>query len=177
MQAAIWNQTDGTPPAAIGGPEEVRALMSAAGVSENTAGTDLPAIANPNGGSPNTGAVSASGDVLPNSLVAAVEEPAIVRLDAAQLYTKRFQAGKKAFGDLVVAANGNVDHLDLTVERKVGKRWKATKKLPTRKFEAGTTALQVPLGRLAVGKYRLVVSVGGPVGEPEGRTVGFSAGK
>jgi hypothetical protein len=177
MQAAIWNQTDGTPPAAIGGPEEVQALLNGAGVSENTAGTDLPPIANPNAGSPTTGAVSAGGEVLTSTLVLEIEDPAIVRLDAAQLYQKRFGAGKKAFGDLVVAANGNVDHLDITVQRKVGKRWRQAKKLPTRPFEPGTTTVQVPLGRLAVGKYRLLVAVGGPVGEPESRTVGFSATK
>jgi hypothetical protein len=178
MQAAIWNQTDGTPLLAMSETgDQARAFLGSAGVGENTTGADLPRIEDPNAGSPSTGAVSASGAVLPNTLVAEIEEPAIVRLDAAQLYTKRFQAGKKAFGDLVVAANGNVDHLDLTVQRKVGKRWKATKKLPTRKFKPGTTTVQVPLGRLAVGKYRVLVSVGGPVGEPEERTVGFSAGK
>ena len=144
MQAAIWNQTDGTPLVAIGGAEEVQALLTGAGVSENTAGTDLPAIANPNAGSPNTGAVSASGEVLPNSLVAEIEEPAIVRLDAAQLYPNRFSAGKKAFGDLVVAANGNVEHLDLTIQRKVGKAWKQAKKLPTRDFDPGTTTVAGP---------------------------------
>jgi hypothetical protein len=178
MQAAIWNQTDGTPLLAMTETgDQARAFLGSAGVGENTTGADLPRIEDPNAGSPSTGAVSASGEVLPSTLVAEIEEPAIVRLDAAQLYPKRFGAGQKAFGDLVVAANGNVDHLDITVQHKVGKHWKATKKLPTRKFEPGTTTVQVPLGRLAVGKYRLLVSVGGPVGEPEGRTVGFSAGK
>jgi hypothetical protein len=177
MQAAIWNQTDGTPLLATGGAEEVQALMTGAGVTENTAGTDLPRIDNPNAGSPSTGAVSASGEVLPTTPVAEIEEPVIVRFDTAQLYPKRFRAGQKSFGDLVVAANGNVDHLDITVQRKVGKRWKATKTLPTRKFKPGTTTVQVPLGRLAAAKYRLVVSVAGPVGEAEQRTVGFSAGK
>lgn len=177
MQAAIWNQTDGTPLVATGGAEEVQALLTGAGVTANTAGTDLPAIANPNAGSPSTGAVSASGEVLPAIPVVEIEEPVIVSLDTVQLYPQRFRAGKKSFGDLVVGAIGNVDHLDLTVQRKVGKRWKATKKLPTRKFKPGTTTVQVPLGRLAAAKYRLVVSVGGPVGEPEGRTVGFSAGR
>jgi hypothetical protein len=177
MQAAVWNQTDGQPLISIGGPEEVEALMSAAGVGVNTAGTDLPAIANPNAGSPTTGAVGAGGEVLPPTLVAEIEEPTVVRLSAAQLYPNRFAAGKKTFADLAVAANGNVEKLDIKVQRKVGKKWKVTKKLPTRKFEAGTTAFQVPLGRLAVGKYRLVVSVAGPVGEAESRTVAFSAGK
>ena len=177
MQAAIWNQTDGTPLVATGGVEEVQALLSGAGVTENTAGTDLPAIANPNAGSPSTGAVSASGEVLPATPVAEIEEPAIVSLETAQLYPKRFRAGNKAFGDLVVGAIGNVDHLDITVQRQVGKRWKATKKLPTREFKPGTTTVQVPLGRLAAAKYRLLVSVAGPVGEAEQRTVGFSAGK
>jgi hypothetical protein len=177
MQAAIWNQTDGTPLVSIGGEEEVKALLDGAGVGENTAKTDLPPIANPNAGSPTTGAVSASGEVLPSTLVPEIEEPAIVRLSAAQLYPKRYAAGTKAFGDLVVAANGNVDHLDIAVQRKVGKGWKQAKKLPTREFKPGTTTVQVPLGRLAVGKYRMVVSVAGPVGEAESRTVGFSAGK
>jgi hypothetical protein len=177
MQAAIWNQTDGTPLVSIGGEEEVQALLTGAGVAENTAKTDLAAIANPNAGSPTTGAVSASGEVLPPTLVAEIEEPAVVRLDAAQLYPKRFRAGKKAFGDLVVAANGNVSRLDIVVQRKFGKKWKQAKKLPSRDFEPGTTTVQVPLGRLAAAKYRLVVSVSGPVGEAEQRTVGFSAGK
>ena len=36
-----------------------------------------------------------AGEVLPTTLVGEVEEPEIVRLDAAQLFPKRFQAGKK----------------------------------------------------------------------------------
>jgi hypothetical protein len=177
MQAAIWNQTDGTPLVSIGGPEEVQALLNGAGVAENTSKADLPPIPNPNSGSPTTGAVSASGEVLPPTLVAEIEEPAIVRLSAAELYPNRFAAGTKSFGDLVISANGRVDHLDITVQRKVGKRWRKAKKLPTRAFEAGTTTVQVPLGRLAVGKYRLLVSVAGTVGEAESKTVGFSAGR
>jgi hypothetical protein len=177
MQAAIWNQTDGTPLVSIGGEEEVQALLSGAGVGENTAKTDLPAIANPNAGSPTTGAVGANGQVLPATLVAEIEEPSIVRFSTAQLYPKRFAAGKKAFGDLVLSANGNVESLGIVVQRKVGKKWKKAKTLPPREFEAGTTTVQVPLGRLAAAKYRLVVSVAGPVGEPETRTVGFSAGR
>jgi hypothetical protein len=177
MQAAIWNQTDGTPLISIGGEEEVQALLSGAGVGVNTSGVDLPAIANPNAGSPTTGAVGANGVVLPATLAAEIEEPTIVRFSTAQLYPKRFRAGQKAFGDLVLSANGNVDHLGITVQRKVGKKWKQAKKLPTRDFEAGTTTVQVPLGRLAAGKYRLVVSIAGPVGEAEQRTVGFSAGR
>jgi hypothetical protein len=177
MQAAIWNQTDGTPLVSIGGEEEVQALLTGAGVSENTSKTDLAAIANPNAGSPTTGAVGANGEVLPATLVAEIEEPTIVRFSTAQLYPKRFRAGQKAFGDLVLSANGNVDNLGITVQRKVGKKWELAKKLPTRDFEAGTTTVQVPLGRLAAGKYRLVVAIAGPVGEAETRTVGFSAGK
>jgi hypothetical protein len=178
MQAAIWNQTDGTPPDATGFGDEARAFIVNAGVTENSTGVDLPRLEDPNAGSPTTGAVGAGGEALPAIQVAEVETPESVSLDAAQIYPKRFPAvHKKAFADLLIAAKGDVSNLDLTVQRKVGKHWKATKKLPTRKFEAGTTTVQVPLGRLAVAKYRLVVSISGPLGEPTTRTVGFSAGK
>jgi hypothetical protein len=177
MQAAIWNQTDAQPLISIGGPEEVEALMSAAGVGVNTTGTDLPPIADPNAGSPTTGAVGANGQVLPPTPVAEIEEPEIVRFSTAELYPKRFRAGQKAFGDLVLSANGDVDQLGIVVQRKVGKKWKATKKVPARDFAPGTTTVQVPLGRLAPSKYRLIVSIAGPVGEAETRTVGFSAGR
>lgn|GEM_PF-3075521 len=176
MQAAIWNQTDGAPPTPASA-DEARAILASAGVGENTTGVDLPRLANPNAGSPTTGVVSASGEVLPATSAGAIETSVGVRLDAVQLQPRRFHARHKAFADLVIAANGDVIRLALEVQRKVGKRWKSTKTLSTRLFEPGTTVVPLGLGRLAVGKYRLVVSVSGPLGEPVTRTVGFTAGK
>lgn len=177
MQAAIWNLTAGAPLETSGVKDEAEALMASAGVAQNPAlGVGLPAIADPNAGSPTTGAVSASGEVLPSTPeVETVETPQVVRLDVAEITPKHFRAGKKAFTDLVIAANGDVDHLDLAVQRKAGKSWKAAKTLPSRRLEPGTTVLQLGLGRLQAAKFRLLVSLSGPFGEPDTRILPFTA--
>lgn len=165
MQSAIWNQTDGTPLDSSGFTNEAKAIMASAGVTESAAGADLPRLDDPNAGSPTTGVVTASGEVMPTVPAEAIEAPESLRIDAAQLDPARFQAGHKLFTDVLLATNGNVEHLELTLQHKAGKRWKVVKQLKARNFEPGTTTLNLALGNLAAGSYRIVVSVSGQLGE------------
>jgi hypothetical protein len=91
MQAAIWNLTDASPLETSGTADASRALMAQAGVAEDSVPGGLPALGNPNAGSPATATVGAAGAVLPPVAAQAVT-PAVVRLDAAQLYPARLRS-------------------------------------------------------------------------------------
>jgi hypothetical protein len=164
MQAAIWNLTDATPLATSGTAVESRALMAQAAVTENSVPGGLAPIANPNAGSADTGAVDAAGAVLPPAPAEEAVPPPPIRFDSAALFPARLVAGRSVRADLVLATSGDVTQLALRIQRRAAGRWRAVRALPDRELAATTTTVPVTLGRLARGRYRLVVAVSGSDG-------------
>lgn len=158
MQAAIWNLTDGSPLETSGTATESRTLMAQAGVSENSVPGGLPALADPNAGSPDTGAVDAASTVLTPVETSLAKAPLSVFLSSAQLFPNRFSARSALFADLVVTAQGDVKQVGLRIERRVRRRWRAIRTLRSRVLTDDSGALSVSLGRLGAGSYRLVIS-------------------
>ncbi len=177
MQAAIWNLTDASPLDTSGTAEESRALMSEAGVTENSVPGGLPPIDNPNAEAPTTGAVDLSGAVLPPLPAEAAESPPSFRLYTAALYPNHLHGAGKLHADLLLGASGEVSGATIVLQRKQGKRWRKLKTLPERKIESGTAPLQLTLGKLDPGKYRLQVTVAGPYGIPQTLPAAFSVGR
>ena len=177
MQAAIWNLTDASPLDTSGTAEESRALLSEAGVAENSVPGGLPPIDNPNAGAATTGAVDLSGAVLPPLPAKAAESPPPFRLYTAALYPKRLHGGGKLHADLLLGASGEVSGATIVLQKKAGKRWRKLKTLPSRKIESGTAPLQLTLGSLPAGKYRLQVTVAGTFGNPQTLPAAFSVGR
>ncbi len=177
MQAAIWNLTDASPLDTSGTAEQSRALLSEAGVAESLVPGGLPPIDNPNAGASSTGAVDLSGSVLPPLPAEAAEIPAPFRLYTAALYPKRLHGGGPLHTDLVLGASGELSGATIVLQAKKGKRWRKLKTLPSRKIESGTAPLQLTLGNLPPGKYRLQVTVAGLYGNPQTLPAAFSVGR
>jgi hypothetical protein len=175
MQEAIWNQTDGSNlNESFGTAEQVaksRELLSKAGVAENTSGTGPTHLDDPNAGNPATGAVDASGTVLPSEPAPEAEVAPSIRIAVAQLEPKVLAAGHAGRSTLMVAASGIVSALSLKLQAHLGHRWRSVKNLPGHKLIAGTgtgpKSFHLNFGRLKPGKYRLLVTVSGPEGEAE----------
>lgn len=171
MQGAIWNQTDGSKLDESFGTSELvaksRELLSKAGAAENTSGAGPIHFEDPNAGNAATGAVDASGNVLPSEPAAEAAVPPSIRIAVAQLEPKVLPAGHAAHSTLVVAASGIVFELALKLQSHAGNRWRAVKSLPTRKLVSGTKSFRLNFGRLKPGQYRLLVTVSGPEGEAE----------
>ncbi|HEY8583388.1 MAG TPA: hypothetical protein VIL49_10590 [Capillimicrobium sp.] len=174
MQAALWNLTDAAPLATSGSADEARALMAEAGATENSVPGGLPAIANPNAGSVDTGAVDASGAVAPTIPAEPATEPPLVRIAAAQLFPARLRASRATRADLLISTVGDVSQLTLRVERRVRRSWKEVRTLPGgAPPEAGQTTRSLNLGRLGRGRYRLMVTAAGTSGAPAVAPVAF----
>ena len=172
MQAAIWNLTDASPLETSGTAEASRALMAQAGVAEDSVPGGLPALGNPNAGSPSTTTVGAAGAVLP-SVPARDVTPALVRLDAAQLYPARLRAGRRVYGDLALTVGGRAEQVAVRVERRAGRRWRKVRTFAARPLDTEVTPVSLAFGRLRAGAYRLVVSVSGRIGAPAVKRVSF----
>ena len=172
MQAAIWNLTDASPLETSGTADASRALMAQAGVAEDSVPGGLPALGNPNAGSPDTTTVGAAGAVLP-PVPAKVVTPALVRLDAAQLYPARLRAGRRVYGDLALTVGGRAEQVAVRVERRAGRRWRKVRTFAARPLDTEVTPVSLAFGRLRAGSYRLVVSVSGRIGAPAVKRVSF----
>ena len=178
LQVALWNQTDGTQFAEdFAEPQEVaeaRALMARAGVAENTNPNNvLQHLADPNAAAAATGAVDASGAIMPPIPSEAVPPPPAISARSVVLVPNKVGAHGTARTSLVVGIGGEVSGLALKLQRRAGHHWKAVKSLPGRKVQSGESVIPLNLGRLKAGKYRLRVTVSGPVGPPVVRTAGW----
>jgi hypothetical protein len=172
VQGGLWNQTDGTAfeEEALGTEQvaQARELLTKAGATENTSGKGLMThLEDPNAGSTTTGAVDASGNVMPSEPAEAAAVPPSIRIATAVLEPKSVLAGHAAHSTLVVGTSGEVSELELKLQSHAGHRWKAVKKLPRHKLVSGTATFRLNFGQLAPGKYRLLVTVSGPDGEGE----------
>ncbi len=174
MQAAIWNLTDATPLDSSGTADESRALMAQAGVAENSVPGGLPQLPDPNSGVPATGTVDASGAVMPTIATVKTKPAQLVRFDTAALFPNRVHAGRNVRSDLLVGASGDVNRLALRVERRAGRRWRPLRSLVPRPLAPGRTIVPLGLGRLSAGDYRLILTVGGPLGAPVVKRVAFT---
>lgn len=174
MQAAIWNLTNATPLDSSGTADESRALMAQAGVTEDSVPGGLPQLPDANSGVADTGAVDASGAVMPTIAAVKTKPAPLVRLDTAALFPNRVHAGRNVRGDLLVGASGDINRLALRVERRAGRRWRPLRSLAPRQLAPGTTVVPLRLGRLSAGTYRLVLSGVGPVGAPAVERVAFT---
>jgi hypothetical protein len=176
MQGAVWNLTDGTPLASTGFETEARALMAEAGVAEGSTGpAGLPALADPNAGSATTGAIGVDGSVLPPIPAETVATaPPPFRLYSASLYPKSLRAGGKIHADLLVGASGEVSGVDLVLQAKKGKRWRKLKTLAGKELDSGATPIQLALGQLRSGKYRIQVKASGDYGPPQTLPAAFT---
>jgi hypothetical protein len=167
MQAAIWNLTDAAPLATSGYESEARGLMGEAGVAESSNPSGLAAISDPNAGNAATGAVDASGSVMPPIAAEAVPPAPPFRFYTAAVYPKSLRTGAKLHADLLLGASGEVSTATIVIQRKKGKRWKKLRKLSARGIESGTAPLSLAFGKLRPGGYRLLVSVAGEFGDPQ----------
>ena len=131
----------------------------------------LPPIDNPNAGSPDTTTVGAAGAVLP-PVPAKDVTPALVRLDAAQLYPARLRAGRRVYGDLALTVGGRAEQVAVRVERRAGRRWRKVRTFAARPLDTEVTPVSLAFGRLRAGAYRLVVSVSAD-GAPAVKRVSF----
>ena len=172
MQEAIWNQTDDAPLEEFGEASApvaaaARALLAKAGVAENSRPGGLAHLEDPNAASPATGAVSAGGAVLPPVAAATVSPPPTIRADTAVLVPNRVRPGLNVRSTLVIGVGGQVSAVALRLQRRSGHHWRAVKKLPGRKIEAGTTIVPLKLGGLKAGRYRVEVTLSGPSGDTQ----------
>jgi hypothetical protein len=172
MQAAIWNLTDASPLETSETADASRALMAQAAVAEDSVPGGLPALGNPNAGSPATATVGAAGAVLPPVAAQAVT-PAVVRLDAAQLYPARLRAGRRVYGDLALTVGGRAEKVAVRVERRAGRRWRKVRTFAERPLDTEVSPVSLAFGPLRAGAYRLVVSVSGSIGAPAVKRVSF----
>jgi hypothetical protein len=171
VQNALWNQTDGTAlTEEAATPEQIaqtRELLSKVGAGENTSGQGPTHLEDPNAGAATTGAVDASGNVLPTEPAKAAAVPPSIRIATAALEPRVLPAARPARSTLVLATSGEVLKLELKLQSHVGHRWRSVKNLPGHKLEPGSKTFGLNFGRLAPGKYRLLVTVSGPSGEAE----------
>jgi len=171
IQNALWNLTDGTAlTEEVATPEQIaqtRDLLAKVGVGENASGTGLSHLGDPNAGTAATGAVDANGEVLSSEPSEAAAVPPSVRIAVAALEPKVLPAAHAVHSTLVVASSGEVSELELKLQSHTGHRWRSVKALASRKLISGTLTFRLSLGRLAPGKYRLLVSVSGPGEEAE----------
>lgn len=174
MQAALWNLTDASPLQSSGTAQESQALMAQAGVTANSVPGGLPAIANPNAGSADTGTVDASGAVVPTIPAEPATTPSSVRIAAAELFPTQLRASRAARADLLLSTVGEISRMTLRVQRRVGGRWKAVRTLPGSVPDAGQTTLSLALGRLTRGRYQLLITVAGADGDPVVQPVAFT---
>lgn len=158
MQAALWNITDAAPLDTSGTAEQSRALLSQAGVPEDAVPGGLPDFVNPNAGSADTGAVTPAGEVVPTAQapVTTVVPPTVA---FAQLYPKRVPAGRRPTSTLMLSTTGDGTRVKVSLQRKVGRRWKAVRSLSDRPVISGTRLIPLRLGRVSAGSYRVVVTV------------------
>jgi hypothetical protein len=158
MLAAVWNITDGSPLATSGSADEARALMTQAGVTEDSVPGGLPDMTDPNADSEDTAAVDGN-TVVPTLDSPETKLPPTASIQFGGLYPKRLHAGRRVFADLLVSVIGDADRLSMTLQRKRGHRWRRLRSLRARKIRPGSTVLSLKLGRLAAGSDRLVVTV------------------
>jgi hypothetical protein len=170
MQSAIWNQTDGSAPEGLIDPNEspgqAQELLTKAGVAVNTSGEGPAHLDDPNAGSAATGAVDASGAVLPSTPAEPAAAAPSIRFVTAELLPKTVAPGHPARISLILGTSGSVAKLALRLQGRAGHHWRALKTLPDHELADGSKVLPLHLGRLRPGKYRLVVTVYGPSGEP-----------
>jgi hypothetical protein len=170
VQAALWNQTDGTP---LGGglytaeaSAEAAELLKKVGAGENTTGKGPAHLEDPNANSTTTGAVDGNGNVLLPESAEEVSPPPTIEIDAALFQPKVISSSQVDHGNLLVGAVGTVSSLGLKLQSRVGNHWRSVKALPDRKLTTtGVHNYPLKLGRLQPGKYRLLVTVSGPSGE------------
>ena len=158
MQAALWNVTDAAPLDTSGTADQSRALLSQAGVPEDAVPGGIPDFVNPNAGSPDTGGVTAAGEVVP-TIEAPVTTTVPPNVGFAQLYPKRVPAGRRPSTTLMLSTTGDGTGAQVSLQRKVGRRWKAVRSLSTKPLLPGTRLIPLRLGRVSAGTYRVVVTV------------------
>jgi hypothetical protein len=165
MLNAVWNVTDALPLETSGTATESRALLTQAGVAENSVPGGLTDIVDPNAGSPETAGVTTQG-TLPSIPSSDSKPPLMTRVQFATITPSRVAAGRRAFTDLLVSAVGDVKKVSIRLERRGKGRWRRVRSLGSRRMAAGKKVFQLKLGRLRRGPHRLVVSVAGPFGKP-----------
>jgi hypothetical protein len=160
MLWAVWNVTDAVNLDTSDQPAAARALLAQAGIAENSLPQGLPHLPDPNAASPDTAALGGGG-VLPPVPSQATEPPPLVTLTFARLYPARVRAGRRARADLLLSTLGEPESVELTVQRRAGRRWRRVRTLPSRKVKlSGDIVMSLRLGRLRPGRHRLVVAVG-----------------
>jgi hypothetical protein len=157
MTFAVWLVTDGEPLADTPYPDEAAALLAQAGVPAEAA-PGLPHFTTVNAGSPDTAAVTPTGVEPPLPTGPELRGPLPIRLTAAGLYPNRLRAGRNRRAELVLSVEGSGTTVAVTVERRVGRRWRAAGAAGMRTIGTpGQEIVPVRMRRLRPGRHRLVV--------------------
>jgi hypothetical protein len=145
-------------------------------VAENTAKVGPPHFEDPRATSPTTGAVDASGDVLPPIPAEEVTPPPSVRVPIAELMPAKVKGGPAVRSTLVLGTGGEIGNVRLVLQLRAGHHWRSVKKLHAHKVEGGNTVLPLAFGALKAGKYRLQITASGPTVKGAVETASLAVG-
>jgi hypothetical protein len=170
MQGAIWNVTDGLSLSETVDPAASSAILTQAGIAEDSHPAGLPYIPDPNAGSTDTAAVTQT-DVIETVPAKTTKRQPAATIQYAQLFPSRLGAGKQVRADLLLSTFGSGDRVSVTVQSRTGRR---VRSLPRRRIEAGSNVLSLKLGRLTPGRYRLALAVSAHGRKQATRRLSFS---
>ncbi len=156
-QKAIWAVTDPTSPAFGPLGADGQAILAEAGLTPGALPGTVP-FTNPNAGSPETGAVTASGQVLPLPAVEPEPPALITRLERVGLSREVLRPRRVQRVILTLDTTGAAASLVLVVQRQMGRRWRTVGTFPTRVVGVGSSQLGLTMPRLVPGRYRVRVT-------------------